>query len=688
MHSNNNIHLFSKLPLFYLGVGMFFLTLFIAPIIAGKMFKTGVYGLQCAGFLSLILSILSLCSKKQDNKKKVPVHVIHLSLACLVVWVLFLTIRVKSQGAVDQFLDVTCWLAVCLATYIIARSFTWGSFLAASAIAAGGSVSALLAIQEFILAKDPSWRAFGPFFNPGYLSGYLTLTLPLTSAIYFIAKRWLYAVLALLCSLLQISALFLSGTRYGIATGTVAFLLFAILAIGKKNIYIYSIKAKTGVFLFLAAVAIYLSFSPLSARVEHPGSEAHSGKFRAYTWAATLRMALDNPFLGSGPGSFEIVFPKYNIAGFTRNAHQSYLQAAAELGFPGAALVIASIGIGLLSSIRSLRNSSDDVFLLNAAFFAGVLGSAARGLVDSDLQVLAIAVTFWTALGTLAVADEKSFGFPKKEVISITALIMFSWCIHSFVGAWLLSAGEYYYANGDFDSALKVFKRATFWACKNDIVPLRLGQIETVLGNPVEGIKYVNKAIELEPRRARNYNVRGILYLKLNDYDKAIESFKQALDRDPKSPAIRLALARAYQAKGNETFALAEYKKLLEIEKTPYGTVRAIPQMVEPEYAFAHYAVAEEMLSQGKMTEAQNHLISAAKRLERRALHGKFILAAKLAGTLSEEDDEAINDLYKSTCKKLAEIALQEGDIQESRKWAKKAKRGLKTPSLAPYSPD
>lgn len=686
MNPNEDKLFFLKPGSLKIAAGIIFFTVSMAPLLAGKMGKAGVYVLQCATFLSLIIYVLSLDSNTRADKAKTPVCSVHYLLAILVLWMLFLAVLGgRPRAALDQILDSACWLAAFSAAYMIAMYVPWGKSLIASAIATGGSISALLAAQEFILAKDPSWRAFGPFFNPGYLSGYLTLTLPITIALYLQARRTLYAVLPLMCALLQVSALLLSGTRYGIATGAIAVLCFLVITFCRRKDNRID-WAKLLVFAILAAAAVYISISPLMERIEHPGSESHSGQFRLYTWKAALNMVFSHPIFGTGPGSFEIVFPQYNIAGYTRNAHQSYLQAAAELGFPGLLLLGLAMIFALASALKRALFTKEGDFLVCASMVAGALGSSARGMLDSDLQVLVLALTFWMAVGASADSENRQKKIPRASVLVLAALLLLT-SARLLIGAILISAGDTKFSLGDIESAERIFRSAERWSIKNDFVPLRLGQISVLLGYPDEGVEFINKAIKLEPRRARNYVVLGNIFMRLQQPEKALKAYKSALRRDQKSPGIHLALARAYESAGDNESALAEYKLLLEIEKTPYATVRAIPQMVEPEYAFAHYAVAEELIKQRNKSEALRHLLAVAARLEKRASFGKFILVAKLSGALSEEEDASINELYKSACRQISTLMLENGDNQKSREWAEKAKRGLKTPSSSEEIP-
>jgi len=81
---------------------------------------------------------------------------------------------------------------------------------------------------------------------------------------------------------------------------------------------------------------------------------------RLELWDAGLRIALDKPIVGVGPGNYPLVVGSYARGKDNLVAHNSYLNMAAETGFPGAALYIALfVGACWLSArvARRARNT-------------------------------------------------------------------------------------------------------------------------------------------------------------------------------------------------------------------------------------------------------------------------------------------------------------------------------------------
>lgn len=113
------------------------------------------------------------------------------------------------------------------------------------------------------------------------------------------------------------------------------------------------------VFLILAGGSIFF----LGNRMEelaHPGSGTL--QVRKLIWSGTISMILRNPFLGYGPGSFQVVFPQfrnpeYFILGVSHNtlhAHCEYLEILVDTGIIGL-LLWAIVAFSIFGIVRRNR---------------------------------------------------------------------------------------------------------------------------------------------------------------------------------------------------------------------------------------------------------------------------------------------------------------------------------------------
>lgn len=65
-----------------------------------------------------------------------------------------------------------------------------------------------------------------------------------------------------------------------------------------------------------------------------------------------------------------------------------------------------------------------------------------------------------------------------------------------------------------------------------------------------------------------NYSNRGLVYLAMNDYDKAVADFNIAVQRAPERPGPLRNRANAYEAQGKFKEAIADLEKVLEKDPT------------------------------------------------------------------------------------------------------------------------
>ena len=62
---------------------------------------------------------------------------------------------------------------------------------------------------------------------------------------------------------------------------------------------------------------------------------------------------------------------------------------------------------------------------------------------------------------------------------------------------------------------------------------LEMGRELSSVGNYKEAIKFFTQALALDPKYVEAYNLRGIAYTYLNDYEQAIYNFGRAIDFSP-----------------------------------------------------------------------------------------------------------------------------------------------------------
>ncbi|MEX2572551.1 MAG: O-antigen ligase family protein [Gemmatimonadota bacterium] len=139
-----------------------------------------------------------------------------------------------------------------------------------------------------------------------------------------------------------------------------------------------------------------------------------SGRGRLVQYRQSLRMAIDHPIFGIGPGNWPEVYPDYaapndpsmspSRPGETANPWPSsdWVAVVAERGFPAAALFAAALlGTGVLALRRLIRARDPDEGLLAAGLLATVVATLVAGAFDAVLLLAHPTLLVWAAIGAM-----------------------------------------------------------------------------------------------------------------------------------------------------------------------------------------------------------------------------------------------------------------------------------------------
>jgi len=115
-----------------------------------------------------------------------------------------------------------------------------------------------------------------------------------------------------------------------------------------------------------------------------------------------LRMWKAYPVLGSGMGSFPVVFPRYSAEGTLvayTHAHNDYLEFGAEAGMLGLSLLGLMVLMSFAAALRAHYLRRDPLMRgLSFAAMMGILALMIHSSVDFNLQIPANALTFMLLL--------------------------------------------------------------------------------------------------------------------------------------------------------------------------------------------------------------------------------------------------------------------------------------------------
>jgi O-antigen ligase len=243
-----------------------------------------------------------------------------------------------------------------------------------------------------------STRLYGHMFYPNALAGVILLLLPVSLALLLGQGRWRMprAAVALGLAAVGLACLYWSGSKAG--------WLIAIALLGAWFLHLpVPKKLKLG----LAGAAMVLGLAGFAVKyADYFDRGATSVGARFGYWRAAVQTAMEEPLLGTGPGTFQLAYKRHRAPGAepTRLTHNDYLQQASDSGWPGFVLYAAFIG-GAAWVLA--RRRLDDPVLVAARL--GLLAWVLQGFVEFGLYIPALAWPAWLMLGWLLAAPTNRF---------------------------------------------------------------------------------------------------------------------------------------------------------------------------------------------------------------------------------------------------------------------------------------
>src|SRR3989440_327113 len=263
-------------------------------------------------------------------------------------------------------------------------------------------------------------EATGTYINRNHFAGFLEMILPF---VIVLALRWTYllskntsgkagtfrklvsrtelvsVVFWLFLAIVILAALILSRSRMGIISALVS--LVAILALAGTSTAGPRARAAVAAVFFLGVLGlvVWIGSDPVMSRFETLGQEyALSGRSRISIWHDTLGLIRQHPLLGTGLGSFSVVYTFVQTAFLNllvEHAHCDYLEVATELGLPGACLVFGSIFWVLAQSARRYGKLEERFDKAVSLACIGSIGAIlVHSLADFNLYIPANALLF------------------------------------------------------------------------------------------------------------------------------------------------------------------------------------------------------------------------------------------------------------------------------------------------------
>jgi len=251
---------------------------------------------------------------------------------------------------------------------------------------------------------------FGPYVNRNHFAGFAEMIIPVALVPLVLGKvRRERVFLVALFAVVPIAALFLSASRGGIISFVFEMvILFSLLLIHRiRGKYV----VVGGIVVLSAVMAVsWIGVQQVLARFSGiQNLEVSTGKrmaLRRDTW----RLFLDHPVIGTGLGTFEIVYPPYDSlydGKIANHAHNDYLEGLAETGAVGGLCCLWFLAVVLLNSLKGMADLGNSLSsALNLSGLVACSGILIHSLVDFNLHIPANALLFFVCAHMAAVRLE------------------------------------------------------------------------------------------------------------------------------------------------------------------------------------------------------------------------------------------------------------------------------------------
>lgn len=254
--------------------------------------------------------------------------------------------------------------------------------------------------KEYILRVESN-RVFSTFITGNTFAGVLLLLLPsVLWQAWQLTARWprvLRGVLVGLLVYLGLACFYWTGSKGGWLIALVVAGVAALQTPAPKRL-------KIGLIAVGMVIGLTVFFIRFSAYFEK-GATSVSARFEY--WRAAVQIVKDRPILGSGPGTFSVLFRslKRPDAEMAKLVHNDYLEQACDSGVPGGIAFFVAI-TGLLWNVRPRGELNQ----LDGYLWLGLLGWGLQGFIEFSLYIPAIAWPAFLFLGALLGAmDETEF---------------------------------------------------------------------------------------------------------------------------------------------------------------------------------------------------------------------------------------------------------------------------------------
>jgi len=439
-------------------------------------------------------------------------------------------------------------------------------------------------------------RIMGTYGNPIFFAAFLVPTFIISCYLVLLNWKNSRSILFGAISCLQLVAIYLTKTRAA-WIALVGSVLFG-LVIFRREIRIPKW------FWVVAAVGLLL-FVGISKRTWFR-DQGH-----LLIWRDTVKMAMQNPLMGVGPGEFHVQFPDYAGEDLRRKwpkkkfivnyAHNEYLQMFSEVGFVGGCAFLFIIGAYFLKAHRDFQGDPQLKSKALGAFLSmAVMAHLIQNCFSVDMRFSISFAAMFMFMGLSQIPDmNENYNLTASRGLLFGIFIVF---LLGFIAPRILKP---YQAHGEMKSQVGFFENRlvnpsqTIHALEDiakgdpDQIPIleRLAytyakEMKTRDGtiNPVaarNSIDVYHQIKKLDPRYIPAYNNLANIYYTLGQREKALLEWRAVLSIDPQFIDAHLNLGKVLYVNGDLKDSAQHFETVLQIDPDNAEAQVYLRRMVE-----------------------------------------------------------------------------------------------------------
>src|SRR5438552_1658000 len=390
------------------------LALLAAPLALGAVQPWAWGTLEAVAFVVFLLWLIGTVVQKEAAVLWSPLYVPGLLLLLLGALQLSFRLTLDWTSTREAFLKLSLGLVLFfLATQLLAAGSQRVVHRFGLVVCAFAFLLSMFALVQLFSSHDKIYwtiptphAVFGPYVNRNHYAGLMEMLIPVAAA--YAATRRVGLSLRLLLGflvLIPVVSVFISGSRGGLLSLCCEILIAAGIAwqlVPKGSRRSLLAVAAAGV-VITVSLAFWLINTEASQRIvealnlKSAANEPAAGT-RIRVSRDSLRILKEHPWIGTGMGSFEVAFPAYQSFPsdlLWDHAHNDYVEALAENGFVGGAMMLGGLVLFLRLAFSNLRvRLKSRAGWISCGAAVGCCGILVHSLVDFNLHLPANAAWF------------------------------------------------------------------------------------------------------------------------------------------------------------------------------------------------------------------------------------------------------------------------------------------------------